>query len=85
MDWTWGCAAPSSLDYSTSLYSLICWLVPCIMRVVTGGDKGQGPKTNSSHFLDHWAVLHLELCSRASCLEPFACGLSFSEHTEFLG
>lgn len=33
----------------------------------------------------HWVILGLELFSRASCQELFACGLHFIEHLGFLG
>lgn len=54
------------------------------MRVMTGKGRPRS-KTKSSYFLDHWVGLCLGLCSRASYLELFACGLSFTEHLEFLG
>lgn len=54
------------------------------MRVVTGG-TGANAKTNNSYFLDRWAVLHLDLCSRASCSEPLAYGLSFVRTLSFWG
>lgn len=52
------------------------------MRVVRGRDRAK-IQIQESYFLDHQIVLRFELCSRASCLEPSACGLILTEHLEF--
>lgn len=80
-----GRTPPNSLGYSTSLDSLGCRLASSGNEDCDRRGQGPGAKTNSSYFLDHGIVLHLELCSWARCLELFASGLSFIKHIGFLG